>query len=338
MPPANPILQAASLTSINSPVPCRFLRRLQLLTRLYPSPWEGPSPQSRVPSCIPSSATPTHTKPSTFRAKRRAIMRSCRSHTQGLSRRGVRGLGRAAVLVSVPSLAEPVCARLVSQLIHAADFACSSGDAHRLIDAINTVNANGEADTITLTAGTYPRAEVDSTTDGPTGLPPATSPLTLTGAGAKAIIIEQAASAPPFRLFHVAATGTLTLEKLSITGGSLDDLGEGVGSFNAGRMLTISHSMIADNTEVLENGRGVIFNTNGTETITNGGLWTGGTGSARGKSAGTYRGAIGKTGRGTPLDLVLTAEGAPFEGRGCHRRQSTFARIFASITSAHTPE
>jgi hypothetical protein len=208
MPPANPILQAASLTSINSPVPCRFLRRLQPLTRLYPSPWEGPSPQSRVPSCIPSSATPTHTKPSTFRAKRRAIMRSCRSHTQGLS----------------------------------------------------------------------------------------------------------------------------------ITGGSLDDLREGVGIFNAGGMLTISHSMIADNTEVLENGGGVIFNINGTETITNGGLWTGGTGSARGKSGGTYRGAIGKTGRGTPLDLVLTAEGAPFEGRGCHRRQSTFARIFASITSAHTPE
>ena len=43
-----------------------------------------------------------------------------------------------------------------------------------------------------------------------------------------------------------------------------------------------------------------------------------GTGSARGKSAGTYRGAKGKTGRGTPLDLALTAEGAPFEGRRCH--------------------
>ena len=81
-------------------------------------------------------------------------------------------------------------------------------------------------------------------------------------------------------------------------------------------MLTISHSMIVNNIEVFENGGRVIFNTNGTVTITNGGLWTGDTGSARGKSAGTYRGAIGKTGRGTPLDFVLAAEGAPFEGRG----------------------
>jgi hypothetical protein len=40
------------------------------------------------------------------------------------------------------------------------------------------------------------------------------------------------------------------------------------------------------------------------------GLW-----SARGKSSGTCRGVIGKTGRGTPLNSALTTEGAPFEGQ-----------------------
>jgi hypothetical protein len=201
MTPANPDLQTASLNSINSPVPSRFLGRLQLLTGLYPSP------QSRDLSCIFSSATPTHTKPSTFRANGSASRRSGRSHIQGLSRRGGRGLRRAAVRGSVPTVAEPVCARLVSQLLHAADFACSSGDVHRLIDAINTANANGE---------------------------------------------------------------------------------------------------------------GEIFNTHRMVTTPNRGLWVGGTGSARGKSAGACRGEIRKTERGTPSDFVLTAEGAPCEERGGH--------------------
>jgi hypothetical protein len=249
MTPANPDLQVASRNSISSPARPRFLGRLQRLTRLYPSPRGGPSPQSRALSRIPSSATPTYMKPSALRANGRTLMRSCRSHTQGLSGQGGRGLWRAAVLGSVPAVAELVCASLVCQLVHAADFACSSGDVHSLIDAINTANAHGEANTITLAA-------VDNTTDGPTGLPSATSPLTLAGTGAEATIIERASSAPPFRLLHVAATGTLTLEKLSTTGGSLDVLAEGAGIFNAGGMLTISHSMIADHTEVLENGGG----------------------------------------------------------------------------------
>src|SRR6266581_2806027 len=48
----------------------------------------------------------------------------------------------------------------------AADFACASGDVACLIDAITTANANGEANTITLEAGTYTLTAVDNITEG----------------------------------------------------------------------------------------------------------------------------------------------------------------------------
>ena len=76
------------------------------------------------------------------------------------------------LLLSLLSLALP------SQ---AADFACAAGDVACLINAINTANANGEANTITLEAGTYTLTAVDNDTDGPTGLPSIIGTLTLRG-------------------------------------------------------------------------------------------------------------------------------------------------------------
>src|ERR671923_2430919 len=54
---------------------------------------------------------------------------------------------------------------------------CAAGDMACLIDAINQANANGEANTITLEAGTYPLTEVNNTTDDPNGLPSVTGVL-----------------------------------------------------------------------------------------------------------------------------------------------------------------
>jgi hypothetical protein len=105
---------------------------------------------------------------------------------------------------------------------HAKTFACPPGDVDCLIDAINTANANGETNTIRLTAGTYLLTDVNNTTDGPNGLPSITSTLTIIGAGADITIIEHQASAPPaLRLLHVAATGRLTLNRLTLQGGNL---------------------------------------------------------------------------------------------------------------------
>ena len=72
----------------------------------------------------------------------------------------------------------------------AADFACPAGDVACLIDAINRANTNGQANTITLEAGTYPLTAVHNP-DGQTGLPSVTGTLTITGAVAETTSIER---------------------------------------------------------------------------------------------------------------------------------------------------
>jgi hypothetical protein len=127
---------------------------------------------------------------------------------------------------------------------HAADLACAAGDVACLITAINTANATGEATTITLAAGTYTLTTVDNTTDGPNGLPSVTGMVTITGAGADATILEREASAPGFRLGHVAATGHLTLDRLTMRrfGGFGSPAVGGGGLLNSGGVLTLTNS------------------------------------------------------------------------------------------------
>jgi hypothetical protein len=157
-----------------------------------------------------------------------------------------RGMAYGVLLLSLVSLAP---------LSQAADFACASGDVACLIDAINQANANGEANTITLEADTYTLTAVDNDTEGPNGLPSITGILTLRGAGPDITIIERVASAPRFRLLHVAASGTLTLEGLTVQGGvalhgAFIDGGIrdtfGAGLLNQGT-LTLRHSDVRNN-------------------------------------------------------------------------------------------
>jgi hypothetical protein len=71
------------------------------------------------------------------------------AHTRTVKRRpsGWRGIACGVGLLALVSLAHPG---------HAADLACAAGDVACLITAITTANANGEANTITLEAGTSP--------------------------------------------------------------------------------------------------------------------------------------------------------------------------------------
>jgi hypothetical protein len=139
-----------------------------------------------------------------------------------------------STLLSLLGLARPV---------HAAEFSCAAGDVACLIEAIHVANANGEANTITLEAGTYTLTAVDNDTDGPNGLPSVTGRLTLTGAGADTTVLERAAGALPFRLLHVDATGTLTLDGLTLQGGDLAGLADGGGVLNRGT-LTVTDSLL----------------------------------------------------------------------------------------------
>ena len=143
-------------------------------------------------------------------------------------------------------------------------FHCDAGDVQCLIAAINQANANGEKNTIRLQAGTYTLTAVDNDEN---GLPVITSRLTITGEGAETTIIERDASAPAFRLFMVAESGTLSLERLTLRGGgSLSFFsGSGGGIFNSGT-LTVTQSTITDNAVRTDLGGAGIDN-RGTATI-----------------------------------------------------------------------
>ena len=143
-----------------------------------------------------------------------------------------------------------------------------------LIAAINAANANGQANTITLAAGTYTLTAIhNGTTPDTNGLPVITSTLTIMGAGAATTSIERAASAPAFRLLKVAATGTLTLQGLTLRGGNSPSSGGGI--YNLGTLTLTDCSLTANQAPGhgggIANGGviGGIFNNGGTVTLTN---------------------------------------------------------------------
>jgi hypothetical protein len=178
-------------------------------------------------------------------------------------------LGQRRLVVSLLVVLSGVLGLPRQSPAHVTEFSCAAGDVACLIDAINQANASGEANTITLEAGTYTLTAVDNTTDGANGLPSMTSLLTIRGAGVDTTIIEPDASAPPFRLVHVAATGTLTLEGLTLRGGGgseVQAVDQGGGIFNRGT-VTLTHSALTD-TRARFNGAG-LFNQNGTVAVAN---------------------------------------------------------------------
>jgi hypothetical protein len=150
------------------------------------------------------------------------------------------------VLVVALGLARPVSA---------AFFPCAAGDVACLIAAINTSNANGEVNLIRLAAGTFTLTAVNNDTDGSNGLPSITSALTIGGDGSMNTIIERAASAPEFRVFHVGQSGSLNLEDLTVRGGrwALNVQFGGGGLFNRGTTI-ISHCEVANNFSGLGGG------------------------------------------------------------------------------------
>jgi hypothetical protein len=114
-----------------------------------------------------------------------------------------------------------------------------------LIKAIDDANKNGQNDTINLPACTYTLTAVHNNTNGPNGLPAITSGITIKGAGATKTIITRAANAVPFRLLHVAPSGTLTLDGVTLTNGLLTS-GGGGGLSNAGT-AKLTRSTVRDN-------------------------------------------------------------------------------------------
>ncbi|MDG4550388.1 MAG: hypothetical protein P9G45_08235, partial [Candidatus Contendobacter sp.] len=135
-------------------------------------------------------------------------------------------------------------------------------DTTQLIAAINTANANGEADTLNLAAGcAYTFTTPDNYWYGPNALPAISSTITIEGNGA--IIERDAGAATPFRLFYISggltnglAAGSLTLKNLTLRngyakGGNANAGGGGLGAggaiFNQGA-LTLDGATLTANT------------------------------------------------------------------------------------------
>ena len=130
---------------------------------------------------------------------------------------------------------------------YSAVFNISSGDVIGLIAAINAANSNGEENTINLAPGTYTLTAVNNMTSGANGLPSITSEITINGDDAATTIIERAPAAPNFRIFHVAATAQISINRLTVRNGrSPGGSTTGGGILNAGT-LTIHSSIIEDN-------------------------------------------------------------------------------------------
>ena len=123
-----------------------------------------------------------------------------------------------------------------------------AGDEGGLIAAITTANGNGEADVINLGGGSYDLTLADNTSaDGPNGLPVVTSDITINGNGATI----RRTGVPTFRIFQVGTAGALTLNAVTVSGGSAvtpgGDAGGGIvltGNTNA---LTLIDSTVTGN-------------------------------------------------------------------------------------------
>jgi hypothetical protein len=130
---------------------------------------------------------------------------------------------------------------------------------------MNAANANGQANTISLAAGTYVLTTPDNNnTDGPNGLPSVTGSLIIAGAGDELTSIVRDPTAPGFRLLHIAATGRLTLRGVTLHAGDIGNLDAG-GLINRGT-VAIMDCTIANN--ILHSGSGAGLMNAGAMSIT----------------------------------------------------------------------
>jgi hypothetical protein len=188
-------------------------------------------------------------------------LNTIRRKINGYSRRGSHRLEHFCVIKGAKAiLTFFFCALTLSSSIQAAEFPCRRRDADCLINAINTANTNGDlANTIILDPGNYVLDKVnngDTAADvfEATGLPPITSNLTITGLRgptATNILRLRATDTPAFRIFYVAPTGKLTLERLSVSGaftGLIHREAAGAGIFiDAGGEASLTNVILKDN-------------------------------------------------------------------------------------------
>ncbi len=111
-----------------------------------------------------------------------------------------------------------------------------------LITAIECANANGTADIIDLNGQTVTLTASYASYTGATGLPQITTNVTLENG-----VITRDSGAPQFRLLNVGATGSLTIDGLIVSGGSLSSSDNAGAIYNDGGTLTVLNSIVTNN-------------------------------------------------------------------------------------------
>ncbi|MDF3292686.1 hypothetical protein [Streptomyces silvisoli] len=138
-----------------------------------------------------------------------------------------------------------------------------------LVNAINGANANG-GDTLLLTPGcTYTLTSAHgSASDGPVGLPPITTPITMLGMGTN---ITRAPSASAFRILEVDGTanvpgtkGQLNMTGITISGGNAVAPFPGGGIADRGGAVSLTAGSVTGNTAIAGGG---IYVDNGSVTL-----------------------------------------------------------------------
>ncbi len=191
---------------------------------------------------------------------------------------------------------------------------CASGAAEprcSLRAALDAANAAGGG-VIRLAAGsvhTLTAIAAVNGLEGGSGLPSVTTDVTIEGNGA---IVERSAApdTPPFRIFHVAPQGRLTLRDLTVRNGLTDTHTDGGGLWNIGT-LVLERVMVTDNAAG-DDGGGIrndgVLRMMGSFVIANRADGEGGTG------GGLYNLPVAGVGQVTILDTVLRGNRAGDRG------------------------
>ncbi|MEP6984233.1 MAG: choice-of-anchor Q domain-containing protein, partial [Chloroflexota bacterium] len=133
----------------------------------------------------------------------------------------------------------------------------STGSASELVNAITSANTTDGTDTILLTSDITLTVKADTSSDyGDSGLPAITSAITIEGQGHS---ITRDANAPNFRILKVAASGLLTLNNVTISGGKTNNSGFhfGGGILSEGAVI-LNNSLISANSA--DYGGGLLVN------------------------------------------------------------------------------
>jgi 6-phosphogluconolactonase (cycloisomerase 2 family) len=155
----------------------------------------------------------------------------------------------------------------LAQCLYAEDWVCKGGDVDCLRNAIKEANGNGEANTVTLEAGSYILTTADPATEGEESGVVVNGRLVMIGAGdANTFIERKATAASRFRVMEVTEKGSLRVEGLTIRGGAAR--GDGGGILNRGE-LQLHNSAVEKNTAaggggglaVVDDGKALLWGT-----------------------------------------------------------------------------